>query len=498
MEMFLGGLQELLTVGNFLAMNVGVLFGIIFGAIPGLSANLAIILILPVTYTMTPIGAMSLLLGIYGGQYGGSISAILLGVPGTNQSAATLLDGYPMAKNGQAQKALLMALYASTIGGLVSSVILLFAAPAMAKLALLVAPPEYFVLSIFGLSIIAGVSGKSMFKGMIAGCIGVLISMVGLDAQSGVFRFGFGNVNFLKGLGLLPVLLGAFALPNLLDMIFSKSYENQFVNQFEVDLTQKVTKEEMKKSMPGILRSSIIGSLIGAMPGTGAAIASFLSYNDAKNSSKNPELFGTGVIEGVAAPEAANNAVSATSFIPLFTMGIPGSVVAATLVGALSMHGLIPGPGLFKNHGIIMYAVMIGFIFINIFMFLQGKLLAKYFAKVSKVPQTLIIPMLLVICAAGAFSISNNMFDVWVMLACGITFYIIKKLGFFGAPIVIGIILGPLAEINLSRSLVMSEGSLLIFFTRPVSLIFIILTIVYIVMTVRSNKRQSKNSQASA
>jgi putative tricarboxylic transport membrane protein len=330
---------------------------------------------------------------------------------------------------------------------------------------------------------------------MVSGCIGVLIAMVGLDAQSGVFRFGFGNVNFIKGLGLLPILLGVFALPNILRTISSKSYEEEISGQFVVDNHQKITKEELKQSMPSILRSSVIGCLIGAMPGTGAAIASFMSYNDAKNSSKHPELFGTGVLEGVAAPEAANNAVSATSLIPLFTLGIPGSVVAATLVGALTMHGLVPGPGLFKNYGDIMYSVMIGTIFINMFMFLQGKFLSGVFSKVAKVPQVLILPMLLVICVSGAFSFSNSMFDVYVLIVVGLFAYVITKLGFPGAPIVIGIILGPLAEINLSRALVMAEGDLSIFVTRPFSLLFIILTIVFVVVTVRKNKQQLKKSE---
>ena len=382
MDLFVQGFQEFFTLQIILLTNLGVLIGIIFGAIPGLTASVAIVLILPMTYAFSPIAAISMLLGIYcGGQYGGSISAILLGVPGTNSAAATLLDGYPLAKQGKATKATLMALYASTIGGLVSAFALLFLAPSMAKVALFIAPPEYFVLAIFGLTIIAGVSEKSLIKGILSGCLGMLIAIIGVDQQTGVVRFGFNSFNLYNGLGMLTIMFGAFAFPNLFRMIGKKLYERELTEQFKLNNKEKLTKEEIKPCVVPIIKGSIVGTLIGAMPGTGAAIAAYLNYNNCKNASKNGEQYGKGCLEGVAAPESANNATTASSFIPLFTLGIPGTVAAATLTGALSMHGLTPGPGLFRNHGVTMYAIMIGLIIINIFIYLQGKYLAGFLLK---------------------------------------------------------------------------------------------------------------------
>lgn len=480
-EMILQGFRDFLTVPNLISANLGMLMGIVFGAIPGVSADLAIVIMLPFTFSLDPITGIILLMAIYcGGAYGGSISSILLNTPGTNVAVATMFDGYPLAQKGKAKKALGMALVASTIGGLISAFVLLFTAPVVAEFAIKFAPPEYFALAIFGLSIIAGISGKSLTKGLVAGFLGMIVATVGIDGSSGASRFTFGNVELYRGLGLLPVLLGVFAIPTILNKMRTgehKGREEQRVLNYEGG--DSLTKEDLNKSMPTILKSSIIGVIIGAIPGAGAAIAAFFSYNEARRTSKHPELFGKGELLGVAAPESANNAVTAASFIPLFTLGIPGSVAAATMVGAFTMQGMVVGPMLFSTQGNIIYAIMVGLIFVNIFMLIQGKYLIKAFSSITKVPQTILIVVLTMFCAVGAFSFYNSVFDMYVLFACGIIMYFLGKLDIPGAPFVLGIILGPLAENNLKRSLVMSDGSWSIFFTRPLSLAFLVITVVF-------------------
>lgn len=494
MDLFFQGFDLFFTFTNFIYINIGIFVGIIFGAIPGLTANIGLILALPVTFTFSPISAISMLLGIYcGGQYGGSISAILLGVPGTGSAAADLLDGRPMAERGNGKKASLMALYASVIGGIFSAFCLLFFSPLLAKAALLIAPPEYFVLAMFGLTIIAGVSGKNLLIGILSALLGMFISVIGMDSQTGVIRFGFGSLNLYNGFALITLMFGTFAFPNLLNMISTKAYEKEVTESFKLNNKEKVTKEELKACAIPIAKGSVIGAIIGAIPGTGAAIAAYMSYSNAKNSSKNPERFGTGILEGIAAPESANSATTASSFIPLFTLGIPGTIAAATLVGALTMHGLTPGPGLFRNHGVTMYAVMISFIFINIFILLQGKYLAGFFAKILNVPTAIIIPMLTLISLAGAYAVSGQMFNLYAAIGFAFFFYILTKFGFIRAPFIVGMVLGPLAEVNLSRTLVMGEGSLLIFLTRPISLVLIAFTLYYVITTLRKNKKIYRN-----
>jgi putative tricarboxylic transport membrane protein len=489
-ENLLLGIHNLVSIENLVFMNIGMLVGIIFGAVPGLSTNLGIMLMLPLTFAMNATTGILMLTGVYcGGTYGGSITAILIGTPGTNVAIATVLDGYPMAKKGQANKALTMALTASTIGGLASSFVLLFTAPIISEIALKFAPPEYFALAVFGLSIIAGISGESLPHGILACLIGYIVSTVGMDQTSGTVRFVFDNVYLLRGLGLIPVLLGAFAVPSLLEKVLNREYETSFKTEIVIEEKDRLENRELKACMPVIIKSTIIGLVIGAIPGAGAAIAAFLAYNEARRTSKTPQNFGKGALEGIAAPESANNAVTGSSFIPLFTLGIPGSVAAAAMIGAFTIHGMQVGPSLFRTQGPLLYAVMVGLIFVNIFMYLQGKFLSKLFAKISKVPQILLIPSLILFCVAGAYSNEGLHFDVYIMFITGIVMYVLQKFGFPGAPFVLGIILGPLAEENLKRSLVMSNGSWLIFLKRPISLVFIIVAIVFTAFSIRKNRQ---------
>lgn len=492
-EYILGGFIDTFTVSNILIIFAGTFVGIVFGAIPGLSTDLAVILFLPLTFTMDVLPSILLLLGVYcGGTYGGSITAILIGTPGTNVAVATVFDGYPMAQKGYAKKALGIALYSSTIAGIISALLLLFTAPFISKFVLKFGPPEYFCLAVFGISVIAGVSGNSLLRGIIMGCFGFFVSTIGVDAASGATRFTFGNVFLMKGLGLLPVLLGVFAFPNILNQIYNKGYLKKFSTSEMQSKKDKLSKEEMKGCMKIIGKSTVIGSIIGAIPGAGAGIAAFMAYNEAKRTSKDGEKFGTGVLDGIAAPESANNAVTGTSLIPLFTLGIPGSVVAALLIGAFTMQGLTPGPTLFKTQAPLMYAIMVGLIICNIAMFIEGKYLIGFFSKISKVPQPVLFTALALFCVAGSFSYSNNMFDVYVLLIFGIIMYLIQRLGFPGAPFVLGIILGPLMESNLANSLVMSDGSWLIFFKRPISVIIILITIFFTAYSVVKMRQMKK------
>lgn len=488
------GLQSLASPISIIFIALGVLVGIIFGAIPGLTGTIAISLFLPLSYKMTAVQALLFLTAIFcGGEFGGSISAILIGTPGTNAAAATMMDGYPLAKAGKARKALLMALLASTFGGLFSAFVLLFGAPAIAEFTINFGPAEFFMLAVFGLSIISSVSGNDIWKGLLAGCIGVLLSLVGIDNMTGTFRFTFGNINMIRGLSLIPVLMGLFAVPSIINMVTSPYKKNKEEKEaITMDKTDNLKMSEVKPTVKTLFRSSIIGTIVGAIPGTGTGLASFVSYDMARKSSKNKEKFGKGELEGIAASESANNAVTAGALIPLFTLGIPGSPSAAVLIGAFMIHGMQVGPSLFADQGPLVYAVMIGMIVANIFMFLEGRYLSKAFALITKVPDVVLAPVLLALCCAGAYSVNNSVFDIGLFLVCGVISYIIGKLGFPIMPISLGYVLGPLAEFNLRRALVLSEGSWSIFITRPISLFFIILTVVSVVATQDSCKNAIK------
>lgn len=472
-----------------LFMVIGVFIGIVFGAIPGLSGGLAIVVLLPVTFTMDPFIAIVLLLGIYcGGQYGGAISSILIGVPGDTVAAATVYDGHPLAKKGYPQKSLSTALVASFIGGTIAAIILLVIAPFISKYAVKLGAPEYFAVSLLGLAIIAGVCGKSAFSGIISACIGMLLSTIGIDSISGSMRYTFGNMNLLQGLALMPVLLGAFAV-NLIYKSIIEVSQNKIEVKVKSEQDDKYDKTCFKRTGVTMLKGGIIGSGIGAIPGAGAAIAAFLSYSEAKRASKEPWKFGTGVIEGIAAPESANNAVAASSFIPLLTLGIPGSAVAATLQGALSMHGVVAGPMMMQTDGKMYYIIIIAFLIIQFFMLLEGKLLSNLFKKIVLIPKKLLMPILVIFCLAGAYIFKYRTFDVGAFIIIGTLFYILFKFGASAAPFVLGFVLGPTIEFNLAGALVIGKGSWLIFLKRPICLFFIVVSIVLYIVMYRQNKK---------
>ena len=495
-DQMLNGFNAFFNWGSFFYINLGLFLGIIFGSIPGLTVMLCLVLFLPITYSLDAIHSFMFLLGIYcAGSYGGSISAILIKTPGTPHAAATMLDGHPLVLKGQAQKALNVALYASFIGGLVSAIVLLFLAPEVAKVAMKMGSPEYFLICAFGLTIIAGVSGESLLKGIISGCFGLFLSFVGMDLMSGdTMRFAFDNLHLYSGFDLVVVLIGLFAL---IEIIHKSAELKSAKNKEKADAVTldkgTLSKSEWLRLPKPLTIGSLSGILVGIIPGTGASIASFLSYDFSRKVSKKPEEFGNGSVEGIAATECANNAITGTALIPLLTLGIPGDAAVALMLGALMVNGLTPGPNLFTAHSDSVYAIMIGLIFVNIFMLIQGKYLLKLFAKVVKIPQEVLIPIIAIFCFAGTYSLKESMFDVGTAIVFGGIAYIMDKLGFSAVPTLLGLVLGALTEKNLRRSLMISDGEWNIFVERPFSLVFCILILLVVVSIIYNNYKKIRN-----
>ena len=493
---FIGPASGLLfTIENILWINIGVFIGSVFAAIPGLTVILCVILFLPFTYQMTAIPGMMFLLGIYcAGGYGGSVSAILINTPGTPHAAATMLDGHPLSKQGRTKAALKIALYASTFGGVFSALMLLFLGPQVARVAAQLGTAEYFMVCLFGLTIIAGVSGKSMIKGIISACIGLLLSCVGTDPMTGYDRLTFGIGRLYMGLDLAVCLIGLFALVEILAKAELKP-DALHLDAKKMEDNGVITKEEYKRMARPVLLSSLIGSLVGIIPGTGASEASWFSYNTAKNMSKHPEEFGHGSVEGIAAAESANNAVTGATLIPLLTLGIPGDGTVAIMLSALMINGLNPGLSLFTSDGDIMYAIMLGLILVNLFMLLQGKFLTRLFAKVVSIPQEILTPIIVIFCFAGAYSVNKNYFDVAVALVFAIIAWVLRKLDMPAVPILLGMVLGNMTETNFRRALLISNGNPSIFFSSIYCIIFLVLIVVAVGTIVRGKLNERKAAQ---
>lgn len=476
-------LSHLFSFQTIVAMFIGVVGGIIIGALPGLSSTMAVALLVPVTFSMEPVAGLVMLTAIYtSATYGGSLSAILIHTPGTPASAATALDGYQLTKQGKAAKAIGIATISSMIGGFISGLALLFLAPPLAKISLMFSAPEYFLLAIFGLTIIGSLSAGSMLKGLASGVIGLLIGTIGIDIITGYPRYTFGSVSLESGVSLIPALIGLFSLSQVLIMLEQKVFSRQ--ESIKEQLLGKVlpTIEEFKRIFATILRSSGLGVLVGILPGAGGDVGSWIGYNEAKRFSKRKEEFGKGSIEGLAGSETANNAVTGGALIPLMTLGIPGSSTTAVLLGGLMIQGLVPGNELFSTNAHYSYAIIIGFIIANILMGIVGLLGAKYFIKVLNVPQNILIPIIIIFCVVGSYAINHNVFDIWVMLIFGIMGYLLRKSGFSTAPVILGMILGPIAEKSLGQAIVMAQGNFFSYLlSRPISVIFMILIVLAII-----------------
>lgn len=479
MEVTLDYVLGLIDFGSMLYIGLGVALGVVVGAIPGLTAPMGIALLLPLTYAMPPVRALGMLIGVYvGGISGGAIPAVLLNIPGTPAAVATCLDGHPMAKQGRAAEALGWAVIASVIGGLLGGLVLMTVAPQLAQFALRFGPAEYAALAVLGLTIIAGLSAQSQLKGLLAGLLGITLSFIGLDPVMGYPRFTFGSVNLLGGISLMPALIGIFALPEILSSISSEqrdagvniNLKNMFPGWRNI-LRQGVN----------LLRSSAIGVIIGMIPATGSNIASFLAYQQAQRSSRRPEQFGQGAEEGLIAAESANNGVTGGALIPMLTLGIPGDSITAVLIGGLMIHGLQPGPGLFRNQPDIVHGLFASFMLAALLMGVIQFFGVRAFIHVLRVPKQYLAPMLLMLAVVGSYSLNNSLFDVWVMLLLGLLAYVLSLAKFPMAPIVLGLVLGPILESEARRALVISGGNWTVFFTRPISLILILISVLILV-----------------
>lgn len=471
---------------------LGVTGGIIVGSLPGLTATMGIALLVPFTFGLEIQQSMAMLLGIFSGAiYGGSISAILIRTPGTPAAAATLLDGYPMTLRGEAGRALSMSAFASFIGGFTGALIMTFLSPQISKLALEFSPAEYFALALFGLSIIISVSGGSIVKGLMSGFFGLIIATIGLDPISGYARFTYGIVDLFEGPTFIPTLIGLFALSEVFKGVETIKKQEKIDNKINQLLP---SFKDIKRSWKVIGKSSIMGTFIGSIPGAGSDIAAFVGYSEAKRTSKHPEKFGTGVIEGIAAAEASNNACTGGAMIPLLSLGVPGDAVTAVLLGAFIMQGLKPGPLLYRDHMDVVYGVFSAMMVANVAMFMVGTLGVKFFSKVITINRNILIPVIFVLSLVGAYSMRNSAFDLWVAIVFGVIGYFLQRYNFPVSPILLALILGPMAESNLRRALLISEGSWSIFVTRPICVVLIVLAILSIVSALLKQRKLKKIS----
>jgi len=491
-------LAELGSLDVVLMLLVGVIGGIFLGSLPGLSATMGIALLIPITFGMEPVAALVLLSAIYtSAVYGGSITAILIHTPGTPSSAATAIDGYQMTLQGKGLKALGTSTVCSVIGGVVSALALLILAPPLAQISLKFSAPEYFLMAIFGLTIIASLSSGAMIKGLSGGLFGLLIGLVGVDVMTAFPRFTFGIPELENGISLIPAMIGLFSISQVLVQAESLNHIAKPTHEIaELKGSPFPTRKEWKQIGPTVTRSSIIGLIVGILPGAGGDVASWVAYNEAKRASKEPHLFGKGNIEGLAAAETANNAVTGGAMIPLLTLGIPGSAATAVMLGGLYIHGLQPGHELFTSNANIIYAVIIGLILANILMGIFGLSMAKYIVKVASIPFSILAPIIIVLSVVGSYAINNNIFDVYVMAAFGLIGYLMRKTSFSTAAVVIAMILGTMAEVGYRQSIVMSKGDMLSYYiSRPISLILISLILLSLISPLFVSWKKKRNNK---
>ena len=475
MEPVITGLLLLADPFNFFLIFCGVVVGVTVGALPGLSSPMAVALLLPFTIGLDPVPAIAMLASLYcAGTFGGSITAILINAPGAPPAVATAFDGYPMAQRGEAGRALGLAAVSSVIGGVFSLVIFLLATPMLAKIALSFNPPEYFALAVFALSMLASISGKSSIRNLIGGTTGVLISTIGIHLTTGVERFTFGSPEMSDGIHFVAVLIGLFAMGELLNQSQTLKVTLERIGSVVVKLPSRADFNRVKWT---ILRSCGLGTFIGILPAEGSTVAAIMGYNEAKRWSKNKEEFGKGTPEGIAGPEAANNAAAGGAMVPTLALGIPGSGTTAIILAALIMHGFRPGPYLMNETPHFIYAIF-GAMLIANFMFLGiGLAGAKVFSRITLIPKTFLWPSVFVFSLVGAYSYSSSLFDVWVMLIAGIVGFVMRRHGFGPAPLVMGLILGPLVEERLSQSMILFDNNWFRFFESPIVNLFFFLTV---------------------
>ncbi|MDH5749241.1 MAG: tripartite tricarboxylate transporter permease [Rhodospirillales bacterium] len=483
-----GFLQASLPV-NLMATAIGALLGITVGMIPGMTISSGIIIVLPLTFVLDPGMSIALLLGLYvSGMTGGSFSATLLNIPGTPSASATAIDGYPLAQKGEAGRALGISISASFIGGMFSFFCLYFIAPLLADVALEFRTQDLFSLIFFGLTIICSFAAKSLIKGLLSAVIGLLIVTIGQDPVMGTARFTFGDANILSGIHFLTALIGLFAIPQLVGSLRETGRRTAGADQIFGSILPKLA--DLKQIIRPVSIGSSIGAFLGILPGVGGPIAAFISYDYAKKSSKKPEDFGKGSVEGVAAPEAANNAVTGGALIPMMTLGIPGDPVTAILIGALLVHGLAPGPLLFLERADFAYGVIFSFFWANIFNLIISFSGLRLLIKVLAAPKALMMPAIALFCVVGSYALRNSFFDVYVMFFFGLIGLTMKWLNIPVVPMLLALVLGKQLEEHLRVALTSSKGDISIFFTSPISAIFLALSIFSIVWSFTSERRK--------
>ena len=478
----------------WLGLVVGVVGGMVVGAMPGLSGGMAIALLLPVTYSMEPVAALVMLMAIYtAAMTGGSISAILLHTPGTPANAATAMEGYPLTKKGRGLEAIGMSMLSSGIGGFASAIALLVVAPPLAKVSLMFSEPESFLISIFGLTVIGSLAGNSILKGLLMGAVGLFIATVGTDSVTGALRYTFGVDRLMSGIQMVPALIGLFTVAQV--MSNCEDYQNankSLLEQNSTELGKKMLPKlaELPRYAWTWVVSSVIGIVVGILPGAGGNIGSWIAYDQTKKHSKHPEEFGNGSLEGLAACESGNNAVTGGSMIPLMTLSIPGSPNAAIILGGLLIQGLVPGARLFTTQAPTTYSILIGFALSNILMVFVGLAIARYVVNVTKIPNSILMPVVVSLALIGSYAINASMFDVGVAIAFGFLGYLMNKFDLSAAALILGLILGGTAESGLMLSLVMAKGDVLgYYFGRPICLVLMALIVLSVAGPVLSHIR---------
>ena len=481
---------------NLLICLGGLFIGVLFGALPGFSATMAVAIFVPFTYVMEPGAALLLLSALYcGGVFGGSIPAVLLGIPGTPASAPTAWEGKALVAKGEAGRALHMVTLSSCFGGFVSSCALLAFAPLLAKIAKMVGQPEQMFVAIFGLSVVVMLSQENLFKGVLVAFISLILATFGQDPVEGFPRFTYGFSQLTGGFSVVPVLIGLFSLPEVFKMLedpFGKMAESGTVGSMKLKLT------DITDNIVNAIRSTVLGVCIGIIPAAGPDIAAFLSYNEAKKASKHPEDFGNGAIDGIVGAEAANNGVTGGSLIPLLCLGIPGSAPAAIFLGAMIIHGVRPGPTLFTKNADVVYTMIIGFALINLLMYIVGMIYCKFGSLILVIPKAILATTIVVLAVVGTFATNKNMFDVYVMFAAGIIGYIMERNKFPTSPIALALLLGANMEKSMSLTRTMYEGELYMVFTRPLAAALAIFTVVSFVVPLYGIYKNSKKAKAAA
>lgn len=497
---FIAGLGLALAPQNLAYIALGLFIGFAVGILPGLSRSTAIAIAIPITFYLPPVTALAFLVGIAkGGASGGATTAILINTPGEPSSAATCLDGYPLARQGKAEKALKVALIGSVLGDLVSTLVLIAVAQPIAAVAVQVGPFELVGILLFALTFIAGLSGRSMLKGLISGALGILVGCVGLDLDSGAPRLAFGILDLYDGVPLLAIAIGMLALTEMLTQAGTAGSRAEILGNASPDPRDRmVTAADLRLCAPTYVRSTLIGIVVGVIPGLGASVASFMAYGAAKRASKTPQRFGKGALEGVAAAETADNAVIPASMVPLFALGIPGSVVAAMLIGAFTIHGIHPGPTMFQQHGDVIGGLFASMVIASAMMLLMGWLLLKPFAQLARVPDKWVIPPVLCMCVVGAYMENGGMTTVYLMLGFGALGYAMRRLDYSVVSFLVGFIVGPALERAVRQSLALSGGDIGMLFERPVAVAFLILAVVAAWYLGRSHVRLRKLSAEDA